>query len=94
MNSKTLFKITILTAAIGLGTIVSVILSGTAYPDRFFRIVVPFGLAFVFISVILGAISWICCLTDTVKRKQYRWAISIFVLGLIVIVKAVIRAFF
>mgnify|MGYP007049776762 FL=1 len=91
MNNKVLFKLTIITAAIGLIMIFSVILSGTAYPDMFFRIATPVGLLFVFVSVILEFISWLCYLKDTIKSKQYIWAIIVAALGLIIIVKEIIR---
>lgn len=91
MKNKSLFKLAIITGAIGLVMIFSIILSGTAYPDMFFRIVTPLGLLFVFVSVILVFISWLWYLKDTIKSKQYIWAIVVAALGLIVIVKEVIR---
>lgn len=90
MKNKKLFKLTITTGVIGLIIIFSVILSGTAYPDTFFRIATPVGLLFVFVSVILGLVSWLCYLKDLIKNKQYIWAIIVAAFGLIIIIKEVI----
>ncbi len=91
MKNKNIFNFAVITGAIGLVLIFSVILSGTAYPDMFFNIATPLGLLFVFVSAILSCISWLWYLKDTIKSKQYIWAIIVAALGLIVIIKGVIR---
>lgn len=65
---KTLIKASIITGSMGLLLILSVILSKSEYPDMFFQIVAPFGLLLVFSSVILGVVSWVWCLKDSIKK--------------------------
>jgi hypothetical protein len=91
MKNKKLFKLTIITGVIGLIIIFGVILSGIAYPDTFFRIATPVGFLFIFLSVILGLVSWLWYLKDLIKNKQYIWAIIVAALGLIIVIKEVIR---
>lgn len=91
MKNKSLFNIAAFTGGIGLIIIFGVILSGTSYPDLFFRIGVPLGLLFVFISVILGFLCWLRYLRDTIKSKHYAAAIVVAVLGLFIIARELIK---
>lgn len=86
-----LFKFVIMTGVSGLIMIFSVILSNSAYPDLFFKIVAPLGLLFIFVSAILGFVSWLWYLKDAIKNKQYTWAITVAVLGLLIMIKQIIR---
>lgn len=85
-------KLAVLSAAVGLIVIFVVILSGAAYPDALFRIGAPLGLAFVAVSIVLFAISWILEIHNGIKSKNYVWAIVAAALGLLVIVLALVRA--
>lgn len=91
MKNKTLCKFATITGIMGLIMIFSMIVSNTASPDMFFRICAPLGLLFIFISIIAGFISWIWYLKNTIKSKQYAWAGGIGILGMLVILKAIIR---
>ena len=91
MKKNIIHKCALISAAIGLITIFVVLLSGAAYPDMLFRIGAPLGLAFVFASVILQFISWLWEIHNGVKSKQYLWTIIIVVLGLLVIVRMLLR---
>lgn len=91
MKNKSLFNMAAFTGGIGLIIIFSVILSGTSYPDLFFRIGLPLGLLFVFISVILAFLCWLQYLRNTIKSKHYAAAIVVAVLGLFIILREVIR---
>ena len=91
MQKNIIHKCALIAAAIGLIIILVVILSGAAYPDMFFRIGAPVGLAFVFLSVILQFISWLWEIHSGIKSKQYLWTIAVVVLGLIVIVRTMLR---
>lgn len=85
-------KLAVISAVIGLGVIFAVILSGAAYPDALFRIGAPLGLAFVAVSVVLLAVSWILEIRSGIKSKNYVGAIVIAALGLLVIALALVRA--
>ena len=91
MKSKTLFKFAIFTGVIGLIMIFSVILSNIDSSDIFFSIFTPLGLLFTFLSVILGFISWLWYLKDTIKNKQYVWAVFVGILGILIVLKEIIR---
>ena len=91
MKSKTLFKFAIITGVIGLFMIFSVILSNIDSSDIFFSIFTPLGLLFTFLSVILGFISWLWYLKDTIKNKQYVWAVFVGILGILIVLKEIIR---
>ena len=91
MKRGKLHKFAILVGGIGLIIILSVILSGVAYPNVFFNIGTFLGLLFIFIGVILLFIGWIRDLHDAVKKKQYLWAALIAMVGLIIILKALVR---
>ena len=92
MKNQKLFKSAIITGVIGLIIIFSIILSNSAYPDMLFRILTPLGLLFVFVSIVLGFVSWLWYIMDTIRKKEYVMAIIIAVLGLLVIIKAVVRS--
>lgn len=92
MKKNLVQKLAMLSAAIGLLVIFVVILSGAAWPDALFRIGAPLGLAFIIISVVLFAISWILEIHSGIKSKNYVGAIVVAVLGLLVIVLALVRA--
>lgn len=85
-------KLAVISAVIGLGVIFAVMLSGAAYPDALFRIGAPLGLAFVAVSVVLLAISWIMEIYSGIKSRNYVWAVAAAALGLMVIALALIRA--
>lgn len=91
MKRGKLHKFAIIVGGIGLIIIFSVILSGTSYPNVFFNIGTFLGLLFIFTGVVLLFISWARDLHDAVKAKQYLWAVLIAILGLMVILKALIR---
>lgn len=93
MNKQKIYKLATITAIIGLGIIFSVILSGVAYPNIFFSIGTLLGFIFIFLSILLLFISWVWELHDAVKSKQYRWAISLIVIGLITIIRIFIKNF-
>lgn len=92
MGKNLVKKLAVISAVIGLGVIFAVILSGAAWPDALFRIGAPLGLAFVAVSVVLLAISWILEIHSGVKSKNYVGAIVVAALGLIVITLALVRA--
>lgn len=92
MKRNLVKKLAVISAAIGLAVIFAVMLSGAAYPDALFRIGAPLGLAFVAVSVVLLAISWILEIHSGVKSKNYVGAIVVAALGLIVIAIALVRA--
>lgn len=91
MKKNILYQCAILTAVIGLIIIFTVMLSGVAYPHMLFRIGTPLGLVFIFASVLLLFLSWLWDIHHAIKGKQYLLAIGIAVLGLIVIVRILIR---
>lgn len=91
MKRAKLHKFAIIAGGIGLIIIFSVILSGIAYPNVFFNVGTLLGLLFVFTGVILLFIGWARDLHDAVKTKQYIWAVLIAILGLMVILKALVR---
>ncbi len=85
VNKQVVNKVSILFAALGLAVLLSIIVSGAAYPHPFFRFGAPWGLLFVFVGVFLQLISWILDIYHGVIEKQYRLAAVIAVLGLLVI---------
>ena len=92
MKKNLIRKLAVISAAIGLAVIFAVMLSGAAYPDALFRIGAPLGLAFVAVSVVLLAISWIMEIYSGIKSRNYVWAVAAAALGLMVIALALIRA--
>lgn len=88
---KKFFKLSVITSVVGLTMILGLILSKSAYPHLVFRILTPLGLLLVFISVILGFVSWLLYLKDSIKKKEYVWATIVAVLGLLVIIRQLIR---
>ncbi len=91
MKKNVIYRAAVLSAAIGLIIILGVIFSGAAYPDMLFRIGTPLGLVFIFASVILLFLSWLLEIHNGIKEKQYLWVAVIVVLGLIVIVRTLLR---
>lgn len=69
-------------AILGLLILGIVMLMGAAYPDNIFRIGVPVGLLFLFLSLLLYTIDFAHQFVDAVKNKQYVIALLFFVLGL------------
>lgn len=92
MKKQKLYKFAIITGVIGLIIILSIVLSGTAYPNLFFSIGTLAGLIFIFASVVLLFISWSKDVYDAVKRKQYLLAILIAIFGLIIVIRLLIKA--
>ncbi len=80
-----------ISAAVGLGILIAVLLSGTAYPHPMFRVGAPLGLAFVFVSVVLLIVDWVREIYKGVKERRYLWAAAVAALGLIVLIRILTR---
>ncbi len=91
MGGKQVYKVAVITGVIGLILLLSTILSKSSDPDMFFRIAAVLGIILIFVSVALFGISWLVYIKDSIKKKDYIGATIIIIIGLLIIIKALIR---
>ena len=92
MKKNLYYKLALLSAAVGLGILFALMLSGAAYPHVLFRIGAPFGLLFVFTGVLLLFVSWLWELRRGIREKQYLWVAFVAVLGILIMVRVLVRS--
>ena len=88
---KQLYKLAIFMAVVGLLLLFMVMGTGVSYPHTLFRIGTLVGLACVFFSLPLFLIAWILQLRQSVKSKQYGWALCVAAFGVFLIVRLILR---
>lgn len=91
MTKKMVWRLALASAAVGLMILLAVVLSGSAYPQLLFRVGAPVGLVFVFAGILLLFISWLWEIRNGIKEKRYLWAALVAILGLIVIIRSLVR---
>lgn len=91
MTKKMVWRLALASAAVGLMILLAVVLSGSAYPQLLFRVGAPVGLVFVFAGILLLFISWLWEIRSGIKEKRYLWAALVAILGLIVIIRSLVR---
>ena len=93
MKQKRFYQCAIAVSAVGLLLLFGLIASGKAFPDPWFRIGGPLALLCILAGLVMLGISWLWSLAGAVKRKQYRSALLIGVLGLLVLCQFLYRCF-
>ena len=88
MKSKKYYMISSYIALIGIILLLIVILSHSAYPSMFFRILTPLGMLFIFISISLLGISWLLKIKESITRKDYISVVIIIIIGLLFVFMA------
>lgn len=78
-------------AVVGLVLLLAVIGTGVSYPHPFFTIGTLAGMGCVFLSLPLFFIAWILQLRQSVKTKQYGWALCVAVFGIVLIVRGLLQ---
>lgn len=86
-----LFKFAFLTAVLGLGMLMIIMITQSAYPDMLFRILGPIGLLLIFLSAGLSLLNWIFCMKQNIKSKNWRNILWLLFLFLSVLIPIIIR---
>lgn len=88
---KGLYRVAMVMAMAGLLLLLAVIGAGVSYPHPFFTIGTLVGMGCVFLCLPLFFIAWILQLRQSVKTKQYGWALCIAVFGIVLIVRGFLQ---
>lgn len=84
---KGLYRAAMVMTVAGLLPLLAVIGAGVSYPHPFFTIGTLVGMGCVFLCLLLFFIAWILQLRQSVKNKQYGWALCVAVFGIVLIVR-------
>lgn len=81
------YRVAMALAILGILLLLAVMGAGVSYPHPFFTIGTLVGMGCVFLCLLLFFIAWILQLRQSVKTKQYGWALCIAVFGIVLIVR-------
>ena len=85
------YRAAMVLAVVGLALLLAVIGTGVSYPHLFFTVGTLAGMGCVFLSLPLFFIAWIGQLRQSVKTKQYGWALCIAIFGIFLIVRGLLQ---
>lgn len=88
---KRLYRVAMVMAMVGLLLLLAVMGTGVSYPHPFFTIGTLAGMGCMFLSLPLFFIAWIGQLRQSVKTKQYGWALCIAIFGIFLIVRGLLQ---
>ena len=81
------YRVAMALAILGILLLLAVMGAGVSYPHPFFTIGTLVGMGCVFLCLPLFFIAWILQLRQSVKNKQYGWALCVAVFGIVLIVR-------
>ncbi len=94
MKNKKMYSIGTFVGILGIILLLILIVSGTAYPDTTFRVLMPTGLLLVFAGLLINGITWLLMIKDSVADKSYKDAGFVFLVGLVIVLIPIIKMIF